>query len=100
MAETSPAITARDISSGSHRLEVGIPAFEQFVVGVAHGFGLGAAQHDLEIDWSEAVVLIAVDDARRTRDALPRPEPRGEALAALVLDEDVEIALQHEENLL
>src|SRR3954464_11362129 len=77
-----------------------VAALEQFIVRISHGLRLGAAQHDLEIDRPEAVVLIAVDDARRARDALPRTEPRGEALAALVLDEDVEIALQHEENLL
>src|SRR5262245_38010324 len=84
----------------SHRLEVCIPFLVEFLVGVAHGFGLGASDHDLEIDRLEAVVLIAVDDTGGTRDALPGTEPGGEAPAALVLDEHVEIALQHEEALL
>src|SRR5262249_14682444 len=51
-------------------------------------------------DRAERVVLVAVDDAGRARDTFPRPEPRGDALAALVLDEDVEETLQHEETLL
>src|SRR6516162_3172736 len=83
----------------SHRLEMGIAALVEVLVGVAHGLGLGAAEHDLEVDRLQAVVLIAVDDAGGTRDAFPRPEAGGEALAALVLDEDVEIALEHEEAL-
>src|SRR5262245_7215861 len=41
-----------------------------------------------------------MDDTSRTRDALPWPEPRGDALAALILHEHIEIALQHEEALL
>ena len=62
--------------------------------------GLRAAEHHLEIDRLERVVLVAVDHAGRARDAFPRAEPRGDALAGLVLDEDVEMALQHEEALL
>src|SRR5215510_12888129 len=84
----------------SHRLEVRIPLLVELLVGVAHGFGLGAPDHDLEVDRLEAVVLIAVDDAGGTGDALPGTEPGGQALAALVLDEHVEVALQHEEALL
>src|SRR5262244_2384457 len=83
----------------SHRLEMGIAALVEVLVGVAHGLRLAASEHDLEVDRLEAVVLIAVDDAGGTRDAFPRPETGGEALAALVLDEDVEIALEHEEAL-
>jgi hypothetical protein len=41
-----------------------------------------------------------VDDAGRTGDAFPGAEPRGEPLAAFVLDEHVEETLQHEEHLL
>src|SRR5262245_59010026 len=84
----------------SHRLEVRIPLLVEFLIGVAHGLGLGAPDHDLEVDRLEAVVLIAVDDAGGTGDALPGTEPGGQALAALVLDEHVEVALQHEEALL
>ena len=41
-----------------------------------------------------------MDHARRTGDAFPRSELAGQPAAAFVLDEDVEIALQHEKNLL
>src|SRR6516164_4185597 len=83
----------------SHRLEMGIAALVEVLVGIAHGLGLAAAEHDLEVDRLQAVVLIAVDDAGGTRDAFPGPEAGGEALATLVLHEDVEIALEHEETL-
>src|SRR5262245_50446164 len=83
----------------SHRLEMGVSSLVEVLVGVAHGLGLAASEHDLEIDRLEAVVLIAVDDAGGTRDAFPGPEAGGEALAALVLDKDVEVALEHEETL-
>src|SRR4030081_2083989 len=72
----------------------------ELVVGIAHGVRLAAPEHHLEIDRPEAVILIAMDHARRARDAFPWAQPRGEALAALVLDEDVEKALQHEEAFL
>src|SRR3982074_2757734 len=77
-----------------------VAALVELVVGIAHGVRLAAAEHDLEIDRPEAVILIAVDHPRRARDAFPWAEPRGQALAALVLDEDVEKALQHEEAFL
>src|SRR5262245_31158864 len=41
-----------------------------------------------------------MDHARGTREALPGSKPRGDALAGLILDEDVEMALQHEKALL
>src|SRR3954471_4871611 len=85
---------------GSHRLQVRIPLLVEVLVGVAHGLGLGAPDHDLKVDRLQAVVLVAVDDTRRTGDAFPRTQPCGEALAAFVLDKDVEVALQHEEALL
>jgi hypothetical protein len=50
---------------GSHRLEVGIAPLVEVLVRIAHGFGLGAAQHHLEIDRRETVVLVAVDHAGR-----------------------------------
>src|SRR5262249_12599416 len=80
----------------SHRLEMRVAALVEILVGIAHRVGLGAADHYLEIDRLEAVVLIAVNHSGRTGDAFPWPEPRGEALAAFVLDEHVEKALQHE----
>src|SRR5258708_1915017 len=83
-----------------HRFEMRVSLFVELLVRIAHGFGLGPPQHDLEIDRSEAVVLIAVDDAGRAGDAFPGAEPRGQALAAFVLDEDIEETLQHEKHLL
>src|SRR6187397_3215670 len=77
-----------------------VAALVELVVGVAHGFRLGAADHHLEINRLKRIVLIAVDHASGARDALPGAEPRGDALAGLVLDEHVEMALQHEEALL
>src|SRR5690348_2007225 len=70
------------------------------VVGIAHGFRPAAAEHHLEIDRPQAVILVPVDHSRRALDALPRAEPRCDPLAALVLDEHVEEPLQHEEALL
>src|SRR5436305_2082442 len=81
-------------------LQVVAALLVEVVAGVAHGVGPAAAEHHLEIDRREAVVLEAVDHAGRARDAFPRPEPRGEALAVLVLDDHVENALQHAEALL
>src|SRR5690348_11554008 len=43
----------------------------ELVVGIAHGFGLGRAEHHLEIDRLEALILIAVDHAGRAGDAFP-----------------------------
>ncbi len=79
---------------------MGVALLVEVLVGVAHGLGLGASDHHLEIDRLQAVVLVAMDHARRARDAFPRAEPRGDALAAFILDEHVEKALQHEEALL
>src|ERR1041385_477731 len=84
----------------SHRLQVGVAPLVELVVGVTHRLRPGAAEHDLKIHWAERVVLITVNDARRARDAFPWPKPGGDALAALVLDEDIEETLQHEETLL
>src|SRR5262245_53541277 len=80
----------------SHRLEMRVAALVEILVGIAHRVGLGAADHYLEIDRLEAVVLIAVNHSGGAGDAFPWSEPRGEPLAALVLDEHVEKALQHE----
>src|SRR5262245_36703493 len=77
-----------------------VAALVELVIRVAHRFRLAAAEHHLEIDRLERVILIAMDDASRTRDALPWPESRGDALAALIFHEHIEIALQHEEALL
>src|SRR5215211_4812766 len=100
----SPGFRARAFGAPrndtSHGLEMRIAALVEVVVGVAHGLRLGAPQHDLEVYRLQAVVLVAVDDAGRARDAFPRTEPRGQPLAALVLDEHVEEALQHEETFL
>src|SRR4029077_4705192 len=88
------------LAAGSHRLKVRIPLLVEVLVGVAHGLGLGAPDHDLKVDRLQAIVLVAVDDTGRTCDAFPRTQPGGEALAAFVLDKNVEVALQYEEALL
>src|SRR5215471_10897311 len=85
---------------GLHRLQMGIALLVKLLVGVAHGLRLAASEHDLDIDRLEAGVLVAVNDAGGATDALPWTQPGVEALAALVLDEDIEIALEHEEALL
>src|SRR5262249_58950258 len=82
------------INRDSHCLEMGIAPLVEVLVGVAHGLGLAASEHDLEVDRLEAVVLIAVDDAGGTRDAFPRPQTGGEALAPLALDKHLQIALE------
>src|SRR5438045_7373134 len=75
------------------------PAIE-IVVGIAHSLRRGAAQHDLEVNGLEAIVDIAVDHAGRAGDALPLSEPRLDALPGLVLEEDGEEPIEHEEYLL
>src|SRR5271156_4704642 len=77
-----------------------ILALVQLVVGIAHGVRLTAAEHHLEIDRRQRVVLETVNNAGRAGNAFPRSEPRGEPFAAFVLDEDVEKTLQHEKALL
>src|ERR1700704_5885298 len=71
---------------------------EEVLVRIAHGFRPAAAEHVLEIDRLQAVVLIAVDHAGRAGDALPRAEARGDAPAGFVLHEDVEKAFKHKEH--
>src|SRR5262249_19535161 len=83
----------------SNRLQVGVLALVKIVVGVAHGLRLAAPEHHLKIDRFQAVVLVAVDHAGRRGDALRWAEPGGEARAAVVLDEGVEMPLEREEKL-
>ena len=78
---------------------IGAPLVK-LLVRIAHRLRLAATEHDLEIDRLQAVVLIAVDDARRAGDAFPRAEARGDAPAGFVLHEHVEKPLQHEEAFL
>src|SRR3984885_3371277 len=77
-----------------------ILALVQLIVDVAHGLRLAAAEHHLKINWRKRLILKSMDPARRTGDALPWTEPRRDPLAVLVLDKNVEIALQHEKTLL
>src|SRR5262252_10600454 len=81
------------------RSEVLVAPLVKLLIRIAHGLGLAAAEHDLEVDGLQAVVLIAVDDAGGATDAVPRTEPRGDAPAGFVLHEHVEKSLQHEEAL-
>src|SRR5215469_3790365 len=98
ISKTARAAAPRE--SPVSRPKMGVALLVKLVVGVTHGFRLAAAEHHLEIDGRETVVLIAVNHAGRAGDAFPRAEPRRHPLAALVLDEDVEKALQHEKALL
>src|SRR5258708_27946336 len=77
---------------------IGAPLVK-LLVRIAHGLRLAAAEHDLEVDRLQAVVLVAVNDAGRARDALPGSEARGDAVAGLILDEHVHKPLQHKEAL-
>src|SRR3546814_19346731 len=52
----------------------------------------------LEVDRLEAVVHIAVDHARRTGNAFPRPQARGNALPLIVLQKPRKKPLKNEEN--
>ena len=98
-----PRSTALRLGNGRRRLgQMRTSTFKKRVVRIAHCFGSGLAEHNLEIDRLEAVVLIAVDDAGRAGDAFPRAEPLRKALAGFVLDEDIEMTLAeitaHEEE--
>jgi hypothetical protein len=79
-------------------LKVIAPALEQRIVGISHGFGLAASDHDLEIDRLQTVVLIAMDDPRRAGNAFPGAEPARDLAAVFILDKDVEMALQDKED--
>src|SRR6266478_8102640 len=79
-------------------LKVIAPALEQRIVGISHGFGLAASDHDLEINRLQTVVLIAMDDPRRAGDAFPGAEPARDLAAVFILDKDVEMALQDKED--
>src|SRR3954454_6386319 len=74
-----------------------VPPLVQRVVGITHGLRLAAADHHLKIDWLEAGIFIAVNNAGGRGNTLPWSEPRRDALAALVLHKHVEETLQHEE---
>src|SRR6202000_3496899 len=76
-----------------------VAALEQRLVGVTHGLGLAATDHHLEVHRLEAIVIIAVDHAGRSRNALPRAKPGRDPAHGFVLDEHVEVALKHEEHL-
>ena len=40
-----------------------VPALVEVLIRVAHGFRLGATEHDLKIDRPQTVVLVSVDHA-------------------------------------
>jgi hypothetical protein len=86
--------------STSDRPQMRIAPLIEFFVGITHRLWLAAAEHDLEVDRLQAVILVPMDDAGRARYAFPRTQPLGDTLARLVLDEYVEMTLQNEENLL
>src|SRR5262249_59347539 len=79
---------------------VGVAIGEQRGIGVAHKFWIRFSRHHLQIDRLDAVVAITVDDARRTRDAIPRSQGDLDPPPVLLLEEHDESALQDEEHLL
>src|SRR5437879_13848879 len=88
------------IRCGPSAVQMGVAAAIELLVGVAHCVGAALAEHDLEVDRLEALVLEAVDHARRAGDAFPRAEPAAQLPPALVLDEHGQDALQHKAPLL
>ena len=55
----------------SDGFEMRVATLVEFVVGIAHSFGLAATQHHLHVHRLETVVLISVDHACGARNALP-----------------------------
>ncbi len=84
----------------SHRAQMGVAPLVEVLVRIAHGFRLLRPQHHLEIDRPQAVVLVAVDHARRARNAFPGYQTCGDTLAALVLDEQFKKTLGAKKRLL
>src|SRR5438477_13030457 len=80
--------------------QMGVAALIEILVGVAHCVGAAFAEHDLEIDRLEALILEAVDHARRAGGAFPRAKPAPQLPPALILDEHGQDALQDKEHLL
>src|SRR5882672_3157049 len=98
-----PTLPASGVETGFLRRPsvqvIGAPLIK-LLVRIAHGLRLAAAEHDLEVDGLQAVILVAVNDAGRTGDALPGSEARGDAVAGFILHEHVEKPLQYKEALL
>jgi hypothetical protein len=59
----------------SHRLQVRVFALVELFVGVAHGLGPVASQHDLKVNRLETVVLVLVESRRQDRRCIPRARP-------------------------
>src|SRR6266851_1220653 len=75
-----------------------VAALREALVDVAHELRLGGAEHDLQVGGLEADVLVAVDDVRRTRDAVPLAQHRLHVTAGTVLEEHLHLALEDEED--
>src|SRR6185437_5753345 len=99
IATRSVRVMRRRVGSLPRRQMRAAAAIE-LVIGIAHGLGLGGAEHHLEIDRLKAFVLIAMDDTGRAGDAFPGSETARFAASAFIFDEDGEIALQDEEDFL
>src|SRR5215471_3018339 len=99
-ADAAQVAALRRVVLRRARFQMVVASLVELLVRIAHGLRLAATEHDLEIDGLQAVVLVAVNDASRTGDALPRAEARGDAVAGLILHEYVQKALQHEEAFL
>ena len=91
---------AQPASSARRCLDVLGAALEQLGIGIAHEIGFAFADHDVEIDHIDCVVLVAMDDACRAGDTIPWSQHRLQTTSSLVLDEHGEVPLQHEEDFL
>jgi hypothetical protein len=80
-------------------LEVCIASLVQLFVGVAHCFRLCPAEHNLKINWLEAVVDVTMNDTGRAGNAIPRPQRALYASPFLVLHEYGEPPAQHKKTL-
>ncbi len=60
----------------------------KFWIGVPHRFGFALANHNLEKYRLDAIVLIAVNDAGRAGNAIPRAQIDLEAPPVFLLEKD------------
>src|SRR5437763_6149307 len=88
------------IRRGPSPSQMSVAALIEILIGVAHRVGAALAEHDLEIDRLQALILEAMNHARRAGDAFPRAEPAPQLPPALILDEHGQDALQDKEQLL
>src|SRR6185437_1295207 len=81
-------------------IQMRVTMAKELVIRITHRLRLSSTQHDLDIDRLEAVILEPMDDACRTRKTIPGSHALGDAMPRLILDEDGEDTLEHEEYFL